>query len=182
MTRYTLPDGTEVTLNNGIRPALDDHKWVHHPALGLLSIHEKHLTEALQSAPEPTADGTFVTVRSEGTKTYAFSRREAINASMFPERPAEYCWWWHDGNSWLRWEDVLRHGDPVELVVDPADSAPELPWQMFDDPARYHLRISRSDTGQVEIHPSLHSAFLDAAECVTVAAVLLRAAREARNA
>jgi hypothetical protein len=45
VTRYTLPDGTEATLNNGLRPALDGQLWVFHPTLGLLSVGKEHLAD-----------------------------------------------------------------------------------------------------------------------------------------
>jgi hypothetical protein len=79
---------------------------------------------------EPTVDGTFVAVESEGVKTYAFSRRSAVRAAMFPDALPEYCWWWHDDTDWISWKEICAKGKPVILTPAVQANPVKLPWSL----------------------------------------------------
>lgn len=151
MTLYVLPDGIKVEEDTDPGLVRGVGVWVIHPAYGSIAVERDKLTEVPPPRPEPAQDGSFVTVQSEGVKEWAFSRREAVRRSMYPDYPAASCWWWHDNGEWVSWRDILGMGDPKRWCPDPAVDAPALPWTSPSCNGDYpDLKVERArDAGDV---------------------------------
>lgn len=127
--------------------------------------------------PEPAADGTFVTVESEGLKVYAYSRRAAIHASMYPDLLPEYRWWWHDNGDWVTWALVCAEGDPVVQIPDPAKDAPTLPYAIKDSDGAC-IEVEGAPSGRTRLSVPCDSPWLLGWQIRVLGTALLRRASE----
>ncbi len=118
MTKYTMPDGAEVTLNNGIRPALEGHLWVFHPTLGLISIAKDQLTEVVPPPPPEPPHGTVV-LDPAGDAWY---------------RKPDGFWWF--GSRPVTWEQLVAEQETLTLL---AAGAPTLAPAATGDGMRFDL-------------------------------------------
>lgn len=181
MTTYRLPDalgGAEVEITSEPGQRLASFR-IPGTNMGIITLAHSLLVEVKPPLPpEPTVDGTFVTVESEGPKVYAYSRRGAVRMSMHPDLLPEYCWWWHDDTSWVSWAQVCAEGDPVVRVPDPAADAPELPWHTTDSEGT-SVCVQSTRPGWTFIETSNGGGvWLTPDDMRTLAAVLLRRTAE----
>lgn len=166
MTRFVLPDGTQAeAIPVSDVPTLD-HRFVKHETLGVISVAVGCLTAVPPSLPEEPPNRSVVLDR--GGDAW---QRNGDGEWELPGVDGQHTW------AYLN----ERYGPLRRLVPDPSDDAPELPWFQKSEAAA-------DVEDQVDITPTSRKVWIawDPAaftpdEAELRAAVILRAAREARR-
>lgn len=171
MTLYVLPDGTHVSKIPDLL-GIGAGVYVDHPTLGRILIDKDKLTEVPPSLPEEPPAGFY----AAGKQVW-----------QCDDEPRSGRRWWRTGDrAPLIWADaykVIKAGGDlmVRLVPDPSDDAPELPWfQKSEAAADVEDQVDITPTSR-KVWIAWEPAAFTPDEAELRAAVILRAAREARR-
>lgn len=174
MTLYVLPDGSEIA-SLDINGSTDAAKaWVTHPILGSILIDRDKLTEVPPPLP-PIPDALAVAIGD-----HVFIRDYIGNDAVFicPGSCHPHPPHWAELN-----ELAAKEGKPiVALVPDPADAAPELPYELLDGATQLRVEaVGKSVRLSLEEDDMCVSFDTDREHAPRVVGAIARAARDARR-